>query len=90
MTSREASNATAAAWVRKPKRSKRSSPWEAIATPVEIMTTMKVSLRFGSAMRNTQEMRRMATGLKACRACVIDRQQVKKGSKKERTLSICI
>jgi hypothetical protein len=64
-TRREASNATAAAWVMKPKRLKWSSPWEVRATPEEMRRTMTSSLRFGSAMRVAQEMSRIATGVKA-------------------------
>lgn len=57
--------ATAAAWVRKPKRLNLSSPWEARATPVEIMRMMTANFLFGSCRRNVHEMRRMATGVNA-------------------------
>jgi hypothetical protein len=39
---------TAAAWVMNPNRLKRSSPREARATPVEIMSTMTANFLFGS------------------------------------------
>jgi len=57
--------ATAAAWVRKPKRLKFSSPWDVSATPVEIISTMIANFLFGSWMRNDQEISRMATGVNA-------------------------
>jgi len=57
--------ATAAAWVMKPMRLKWSSPWEARATPVDIMRTMTASFLLGSWMRNVQEISRIATGVKA-------------------------
>jgi len=55
--------------VRKPIRLKRNSPWEARATPEEIIKTMRASLRFGSWMRKVQEIRRIATGVNACIDC---------------------
>jgi hypothetical protein len=57
--------ATAAAWVMKPMRLKCNSPWEARATPVEIMRMIAASFLLGSWIRNDQEIRRIATGVKA-------------------------
>ena len=58
--------ATAAAWVMKPTRLKRSSPREASETPAEIMNTITARRLLGSLIRNDHEMSRIATGLNAC------------------------
>lgn len=78
--------ATAAAWVMKPTRLKWSSPWEARATPVEIMKTMTASFLLGSWIRNVQEINRIATGVKACSGVSKYGDVPSSG----RTLSICI
>lgn len=57
--------ATAEACVTNPIRLNLSSPFEARATPAEIINTITASLRFGSAIRNVHEMMRIATGVKA-------------------------
>lgn len=49
----------------KPIRLNLSSPWEARATPIDIIKTIMASLLFGSWIRNVQDMRRIATGVNA-------------------------
>lgn len=58
--------ATAAAWVMKPMKLKRSSPREASATPQEIISTITARRLLGSWIRNVQEMSNIATGTNAC------------------------
>jgi hypothetical protein len=58
--------ATAAAWVMKPTRLNLSSPFEASATPAEIMNTIMASFLLGSCNLNVQEIKRIATGVNAC------------------------
>lgn len=65
----------------KPRVSKRSSPYEAMATPSEIMQTMAKSFLFGSWMRAVQEMRRIATGTNACQTGLARAQRRESGGR---------
>jgi hypothetical protein len=81
---------TAPAWTRKPPRWKRISPREASATPVEIMRTITASFLEGSCIRNSHEIRRIATGVNAYQKRPMTPQVIERGEVRLHTLSIWI